>query len=54
MLKLTEESTQRFSTITKLSSDNISTLTNLIISLLIHGNNSTTININSNHGKKYL
>ncbi|UJR29856.1 hypothetical protein I4U23_017400 [Adineta vaga] len=53
MPKLTEESTQRFSPITKPSSDNISTLTNLITPVPIHGNSSPTTpittNMNSNH-----
>ncbi|CAF1328903.1 unnamed protein product, partial [Adineta ricciae] len=53
MPKLTEESTQRFSPITKPSSDNISTLTNLITPVPIHGNSTPTstmtTNINSTH-----
>ena len=55
MPKLTEESTQRFSPITKPSSDNISTLTNLITPVPIHGNSTPTstmtTNINSTNGK---
>ncbi|CAF2650470.1 unnamed protein product [Rotaria sp. Silwood2] len=48
MPKLTEESTQRFSPITKPSSDNQSTLTNLITPVPIHGNSTPTLIINQN------
>jgi hypothetical protein len=61
MPKLTEESAQRFSPITKPSSDNTSTLTNLITPVPIHGNSTPTStinknqnNINSNHGNFFL
>jgi hypothetical protein len=61
MPKLTEESTQRFSPITKPSSDNTSTLTNLITPVPIHGNSTPTLNINknqnninSNYGKSFF
>jgi hypothetical protein len=55
MPKLTEESTQRFTPITKPSSDNTSTITNLITPVPIHGNSTPTINktqseFNSNNG----
>jgi hypothetical protein len=48
MPKLTEESTQRFSPISKPSSDNTSTLTNLITPVPIHGNSTPTSTINKN------
>ncbi|CAF4933190.1 unnamed protein product, partial [Rotaria sp. Silwood1] len=48
MPKLTEESTQRFSPITKPSSDNQSTLTHLITPVPIHGNSTPTLIINQN------
>lgn len=56
MPKLTEESTQCFTPINKPSSDNISTLTNLITPVPIHGNSTPTSisknqsDINSNNG----
>jgi hypothetical protein len=58
MPKLTEESTQRFTPITKPSSDNASTLTNLITPVPIHGSSTPTSTItknqtdfNTNNGK---
>lgn len=59
MPKLTEESTQGFTPITKpSSSDNTSNLTNLITPVPIHGNSTPTsinnqnqIDINTNNGK---
>jgi len=48
MPKLTEESTQRFSPISKPSSDNTSTLTNLITPVPIHGNSTPTSTSNTN------
>lgn len=48
MPKLTEESTKRFSPITKPSSDNNSTLTNVITPVPIHGNSTPTLIINQN------
>ncbi|CAF1443639.1 unnamed protein product [Adineta steineri] len=48
MPKLTEESTQRFSPITKPSSDNTSILTNLITPVPIHGNSTPISTINTN------
>ena len=52
MPKLTEESTQCFTPITKPSSDNPTTLTNLITPVPIHGNSTPITDFNSNHGKK--
>jgi len=61
MPKLTEESTQRFTPITKPSSDNTSILTNLITPVPIHGNSTPTSTIslnqtdfNTNNGKDIL
>ncbi|CAF1408489.1 unnamed protein product [Rotaria magnacalcarata] len=48
MPKLTEESTQRFSPITKPSTDNNATLTNLIAPVPIHGNSTPTLIVNQN------
>jgi hypothetical protein len=51
MPKLTEESTQRFSPITKPSSDSSSTLTNVITPVPIHGNSTPTSSINNNQSE---
>ncbi len=48
MPKLTEESTQCFTPITKPLSDNTSNSTNLITPVPIHGNSTPTSTINQN------
>jgi hypothetical protein len=48
MPKLTEESTQCFTPITKPSSDNTSSSTNVITPVPIHGNSTPTSTINQN------
>jgi len=55
MPKLTEESTQCFTPITKPSSDNTSSSTNVITPVPIHGNSTPTstnqTDFNTNNGK---